>query len=152
MSVRQVLLDGREIQLNLKETQDAREVEPGVYSVLREGVSFEVRVQPGPEGYFAIQAGGQRFQAEVRDPRNSRRRQNSAIGSGRQKITSPMPGKVVRVLVTEGQTVEPGQGVIVVEAMKMQNELKASKAGKVVEIKAKEGATVAAGEALAVIE
>jgi biotin carboxyl carrier protein len=151
MIVRQVFLDGREIELNPNETSDAREVEPGVYSVLRHGKSYEVRVRPGPEG-FTIEAGGRRFQAEVRDPRNSRRRQNSAIGGGRQKIVSPMPGKVVRVLVVEGQEVEPGQGLIVVEAMKMQNEMKASKAGRVVEIKTKDGATVSAGEVLAVIE
>jgi biotin carboxyl carrier protein len=151
MIVRQVFLDGREIELNFDEAPDAREVEPGVFSILRNGKSYEVRVRPGPEG-FAIEAGGHRFQAEVRDPRNSRRRQNSAVGSGRQKIAAPMPGKVVRVLVTEGQEIEPGQGLIVVEAMKMQNEMKASKAGKVVEIKTKDGATVGAGEVLAIIE
>jgi biotin carboxyl carrier protein len=151
MIVRQVFLDGREIQLNPDERPDAREVEPGLYSILRNGKSFEVRVQPGPEG-FSIEVGDHRFQVEVRDPRNSRRRQNSAVGSGRQQVTSPMPGKVVRVLVTEGQQVEAGQGLIVVEAMKMQNEMKAFKAGRVVEIKTKDGATVSAGEVLAIIE
>jgi biotin carboxyl carrier protein len=63
-----------------------------------------------------------------------------------------MPGKVVRVLVIEGQEIEPGQGLIIVEAMKMQNEMKASKAGRVVEIKTRDGATVSAGEVLAIIE
>jgi biotin carboxyl carrier protein len=63
-----------------------------------------------------------------------------------------MPGKVVRVLVSVGDPVEPGQGLIVVEAMKMQNEMKSPKAGIVVEIKTKDGATVAAGEILVVIE
>jgi biotin carboxyl carrier protein len=151
MIVRQIFLDGREIQLNANETPDAREVEPGVYSILRQGKSYVVRVRPGPEGLL-VEVGDSRWQAEVRDPRNSGRRQNSAIGSGRQKIASPMPGKVVRVLVTEGQQIEPGQGLIVVEAMKMQNEMKATKAGKVVEIRTKEGATVGAGEVLAIIE
>jgi biotin carboxyl carrier protein len=151
MIVRQVFLNDREIKLDPNETPDAREVEPGVYSILRNGKSYEVRARPGPEG-FSIEVGDRRFQAEVRDPRNSRRHHNSAIGSGRQKITSPMPGKVVRILVTQGQEVEAGQGLIVVEAMKMQNEMKASKAGKVIEIKAKEGATVGAGEVLAIIE
>jgi biotin carboxyl carrier protein len=63
-----------------------------------------------------------------------------------------MPGKVVRVLVAPGDSVEAGQGVAVVEAMKMQNEMKASRAGKVLSVPAKEGATVAAGEVLATIE
>jgi biotin carboxyl carrier protein len=151
MTVRQILVNGREIQLTADEIADAREVEPGVFSVLRNGRSFEVHVQPGPES-FTVEAGDYRFQVEVRDPRNARRRHDSAIGGGRQKIAAPMPGKVVRVLVTEGQAVEPGQGLIVVEAMKMQNEMKASKAGKVIEIKTLDGATVSAGEVLVIIE
>ena len=67
-------------------------------------------------------------------------------------MTAPMPGKIVRLLVAEGQTVEAGQGLLVVEAMKMQNEMKAPKAGHVVSLTAREGATVAAGEVLAAIE
>jgi biotin carboxyl carrier protein len=148
---RQVFLDKREIALDRTEPVDARQVEPGVYSVLRNGKSFEARIRPSAEGY-TIEIGDQRFQAEVRDPRNSRRRHNSAIGGARQKIASPMPGKVVRVLVSEGQEVEPGQGVVVVEAMKMQNEMKASQAGKVIKVSVRDGATVGAGEVLVVIE
>lgn len=151
MIVRQIFLNGREIKLDPNETPGVKEVEPGVFSILRQGKSFVVRVRPGPEG-LVVQAGDYRFQAEVRDPRNSRRRQNSALGGGRQKITSPMPGKVVRVLVTEGQQIEPGQGLIVVEAMKMQNEMKASRAGKVIEIRTRDGATVGAGEVLVILE
>ena len=63
-----------------------------------------------------------------------------------------MPGKIVRLLVVEGDTVESGQGLLVMEAMKMQNEMKAPKAGRVVSISAREGATVAAGDVLAAIE
>jgi biotin carboxyl carrier protein len=63
-----------------------------------------------------------------------------------------MPGKVVRVLVEEGATVEAGAGLVVVEAMKMQNELKSPKAGTVTELRAREGTTVNAGDVLAVIE
>ena len=63
-----------------------------------------------------------------------------------------MPGKIVRVLVEAGANVAAGDGVIVVEAMKMQNEMKAPKAGIVISINAKEGATVNAGDVLAVIE
>ena len=66
-------------------------------------------------------------------------------------IVAPMPGKVVRVLVGVGSRVEAGAGVVVVEAMKMQNEMKAPRAGKVLSMSAKAGATVAAGEILATI-
>ena len=71
---------------------------------------------------------------------------------GPKKLVSPMPGKVVRVLVAAGAEVEAGQGIIVVEAMKMQNEIKSPKKGKVSKIIAAEGATVNAGEALAIVE
>jgi biotin carboxyl carrier protein len=63
-----------------------------------------------------------------------------------------MPGKVVRVLVSEGGAVEAGQGIAVIEAMKMQNEMKAPKRGRIAALPVREGATVAAGEVLAVIE
>jgi biotin carboxyl carrier protein len=63
-----------------------------------------------------------------------------------------MPGKVVRVLVAQGDLVEAGQGIAVVEAMKMQNELKAPRGGRIASLSTHEGATVAAGEVLAVIE
>ena len=63
-----------------------------------------------------------------------------------------MPGKVVRVLVAQGEQVEADQGMVVVEAMKMQNELKAGRSGRVTMLAAEEGATVAAGQVLAVIE
>jgi biotin carboxyl carrier protein len=63
-----------------------------------------------------------------------------------------MPGKVVRVLIAPGDSVETGQGLIVVEAMKMQNEMKATRAGRVLSVTVKEGATVSAGQILATIE
>ncbi len=126
-------------------------MEPGVYSVLRDGRSFEVRIVPSLEGY-AVYVGRDRFHADVRDPRNMSRSHDMPLGTGRQQVASPMPGKVVRVLVNEGQEVEPEQGLVVVEAMKMQNELKASRAGKVSKVNVKNGATVGAGEVLVVVE
>ena len=72
--------------------------------------------------------------------------------AGRALVAAPMPGKVVRVLVERGQAVEAGAGVVVVEAMKMQNELKSPKDGRVAELRARAGATVNAGEVLAVVE
>ena len=72
-------------------------------------------------------------------------------GEGQQKVTAPMPGKVVRILVSEGATVEADQGLMVVEAMKMQNEIRASISGKVERIFVREGQAVAAGEPLVAI-
>jgi len=67
-------------------------------------------------------------------------------------VQSPMPGKVVKVLVTVGDEVKAGQGVVVVEAMKMENELKSPKDGKVKAVSAKEGQAVEAGQSLVTLE
>jgi len=75
-----------------------------------------------------------------------------AHGHDRDSVIAPMPGKIVRVLVTPGDRVEPGQGIIVVEAMKMQNEMKSRRAGRVASIPVSVGDTVAAGAILATIE
>jgi biotin carboxyl carrier protein len=85
---------------------------------------------------------------------NNRRRwgkRDDAAGAGPQRVTAPMPGKIVRVLVQPGQTVEPRQGLVVVEAMKMENELKAVRAGTVAEVVVKEGQSVDAGTLLLVV-
>lgn len=126
-------------------------VEPGVYSVLHEGRSYEARVEDGDNAVIVF-IDGHRFEIEIRDPRRRTRHGGGLAGEGRISVTAPMPGKVVRLLVAEGDTVEAGQGLLVVEAMKMQNEMKASKNGRIVSIAAREGATVAAGEVLAVLE
>ena len=76
----------------------------------------------------------------------------AAAEAGPQKITAPMPGKIVRIMVAEGDEVKAGQGIIVMEAMKMQNEMKSPKDGKVQKILTSEGSTVNPGDALAVIE
>ncbi|MBI3473292.1 MAG: biotin/lipoyl-binding protein [Candidatus Solibacter usitatus] len=126
-------------------------VEPGVYSVLLDGASFEARVEEDGERVW-VSLRGHRFAVEVLDPRKWTGGGRGAHLRGRQELTAPMPGKVVRVLVAEGDPVEAGQGLVVVEAMKMQNELKAARAGRVVSVAAAAGATVAAGEVLAVVE
>ena len=126
--------------------------EPGVYSVLLDGRSYEARVEDSPEGGVVVVIDGYRFEVEVRDPRRWSRKSAGSGEAGMQRITAPMPGKVVRVLVSPGNEVTGGQGLVVVEAMKMQNELKARRAGKVIAVAAKEGATVAAGEVLVTIE
>ncbi|HLH19419.1 MAG TPA: biotin/lipoyl-containing protein [Bryobacteraceae bacterium] len=125
--------------------------EPGVYSILMDGRSYEARVEERA-GSLVVAIEGYRFEIEVRDPRRFRRRSGTAGAGGVQTVSAPMPGKVVRVLAAVGDAVEAGQGLMVVEAMKMQNEMKAPRAGKVASIAVKEGAAVAAGEVLATIE
>jgi biotin carboxyl carrier protein len=113
-------------------------LEPGCHSVLIGGRSY--RVTAGVAG------------VEVFDPRSLRTRKAGNIGQGRHDVAAPMPGKVVRLLVAVGDAVESGQGLVVVEAMKMQNEIKSGKAGRVVEVRTKPDAAVTAGEILLVVE
>jgi len=147
----QVVVDGRAIEIDSRQLDSVLQVEAGVYSVLLDGASYEIRIQPSPEGLTASVA-GRRLGVEVRNPRDASRSSRAAIGSGRQNVTAPMPGKVVRVLVATGDVVETSQGLVVVEAMKMQNELKATRPGRVIEIRAREGETVGAGDTLVVLE
>lgn len=123
-------------------------VEPGVYSVLIEGRSYEVVAVSGAE----VSVNGRSFSVEIFDPRQLRARKNASAGEGRQNIAAQMPGKVVRLLASPGDMVETGQDLVVVEAMKMQNEMKLPKAGRVAEVRTAIDATVAAGEVLVVIE
>ncbi len=95
---------------------------------------------------------GHRFEIQVLDPRRWSRKSGGAAGEGAQSVIAPMPGKVVRVLVSPGDAVEPGQGLVVVEAMKMQNELKTRRAGRVAAVPVRPGETVSAGAILATIE
>lgn len=130
---------------------DVVEIAEGVYSVLLDGRAYEVRVQP-EAGRLRVAAGGEEFTVSVADPRAWRGRRSSVLeAEGRQQITAPMPGKVVRVLVREGESVQARQGLVVVEAMKMQNEIKAPKSGRVERLLVREGQAVNAGEVLAVI-
>ena len=156
-----VSIDGRPLPLELVREGDrwvangrsasVLEVETGFYSVLVDGRSFEARIEP-TEDAWSVTIGRRRFLIDVADPRRRNRRGQGPEGRGRSRIVSPMPGKVVRILVAQGDQVEADQGIVVVEAMKMQNELKAGRAGRVATLVAEEGATVAAGQVLAVIE
>jgi biotin carboxyl carrier protein len=139
-------LDGREVSL------DAVRTRPDVLSIIIEGVSYEVKRERMPTDlHFWVE--GERYAAEVHDPRSLRSRKSSAADEkGARKLTAPMPGRVVRVLVAEKSEVQAGQGVVVVEAMKMQNELKAPKKGIVQKLLVKEGANVNSGEVLAIVE
>jgi biotin carboxyl carrier protein len=142
----QCRLDGREINL------DAVQAGRDVLSIVIDGRAWEVK-RERVSGEMHLMIAGERYATEVRDPRSLRARRGAAARpEGPQKLASPMPGKVVRVLVAAGTDVEAGQGILVVEAMKMQNEIKSPKKGTVTRILAAEGTTVNAGEALAIVE
>jgi len=123
-----------------------------VLSLLVDGRSYEIkREQIG--GDLHIWVGSTRFAVELCDPRSLRTRQKEAGSElGPRKILAPMPGRVVRLLVTEDSEVEAGQGIIVVEAMKMQNEIKSPKKGTVKKILTTPGASVNPGDVLAIVE
>lgn len=141
-----VLLDGQQIDA------DAMEVAPNTFSILLNGRAFEVRIMQRSDGSLQVQTNREEFFAEVLDPRAWRGRHSAMEPEGRQQIVAPMPGKIVRVLVKEGEVVEAGQGLLVVEAMKMQNEIRSPKNGKVEGLHAKEGQAVNAGEILAWVD
>lgn len=108
------------------------------------------RVAAGQRGEVCVN--GRIVPVEVFDPRDVRQGGRAQAGSRRQHITAPMPGKVIRLLVAPGDVVEAGQGLVVVEAMKMQNEIKAPQAGRVAEVRTQAGAAAGAGDVLVILE
>ena len=143
-------IDGRRYEL------EAHETEAGAFLLLADGRVYECRAKrAGAEasGTCEVQIGDEIFRVSLFDPKRLRgARGAGAEASGRAQVTASMPGKVVRVLVAVGATVEAGEGLVVVEAMKMQNELKSPKSGTVVEVRADPGATFNAGDVLVVVE
>lgn len=138
-------LDGQGIAAEIVETQ------PGILSVLIDGKVFEARVWRALDA-LRIAIDGAEYLAQLQDPRQWRRAGRGASGvEGRQNIIAPMPGKIMRVLVKKGEKVAPGQGLLTVEAMKMQNEIKSQKEGTVEKISVQEGQPVNTGEVLMVI-
>jgi biotin carboxyl carrier protein len=142
----QCRLDGREIQI------DAVLARRDVLSVLIDGKAYEIKRERTATDMH-LWVGNARYAAELRDPRSLRSRKDGAgDAEGSKKLIATMPGKVVRILVREKAEVEAGQGIVVVEAMKMQNEIKSPKNGVVQKILAAEGANVKAGDVLAIVE
>jgi biotin carboxyl carrier protein len=129
---------------------DSIAIAPRLYSILLDGRSFEAHVREAA-GKVIVAIGGREFSFRVDDPRQWRQSGAALEAEGKQQVIASMPGKVMRVLVTAGQTVMCGQGLVVVEAMKMQNELRSPKSGKVERLLVAEGQAVNAGEILAVI-
>lgn len=141
-----IMLDGKAIQA------DITEIEPNTFSFLVNGQSHEIRVTPLADGTLTLQTAHEEFAVEIFDSRAWRGRRHGHLeAEGRQQVVAPMPGKVVRVLVRAGDEVETGQGLVVVEAMKMQNEVRSPKSGTVEQLLAREGQPVNAGEVLVVV-
>ena len=125
-------------------------LEPGVYLMFLGDQVREARVWSADANSLRVTLGGRLFRASIIDRKH--RRTTEHRPEGQQQLRAPMPGKVVRVLLRPGDEVSTGQGVIVVEAMKMQNEIKSPKSGRILEIRVAEGATVNANQVLAVVE
>jgi len=134
---------------------DVSETEPNVYLIKDRGRIYEIAVaQNGLDGsFYNVRIGVDHLEAKIIDPKRLRGVADlSGDTSGRAEVRSAMPGKVVRILVSTGQAVQKGDGIIVVEAMKMQNEMKSPKDGIVIDIKVSENDAVGAGDMLLVIE
>jgi biotin carboxyl carrier protein len=141
-----IRLDGKPVEA------DVAQITQYTFSILLHGRSHELCLTPQPDGSFKIEDGEQELAVRVADPRAWRGRSSDLQAAGRQNIVAPMPGKVVRVLVKAGDAVEAGQGLLVVEAMKMQNELRSPKRGVVQRLSVSEGEPVNAGQVLLSVE
>jgi biotin carboxyl carrier protein len=127
------------------------ELMPGVFSVLINNQSYTVNVAPHQEG-LEVWVGLDRHFISLTDPRDRASNSQKAGAAGPIELRAQMPGKIIKLLAEIGATVTAGQGLIVVEAMKMQNEVKAPKDGKLARIHVTEGSTVSAGDPLLTVE
>jgi len=142
-------IDGKKYEVEVSEP------EPNVYLLKHENKIYQIFVAPNnkPSEPFAVTVGSHNFEIKIFDPKRLRGTDaESGQTAGASEIKTAMPGKVVRVLAEVGAEVGAGDGVIIVEAMKMQNEMKSPKDGVIKEIRFAEGATVNAGDILVVIE
>ncbi len=142
-------VDGIEYEL------DVHESGAGSYLLISAGCVFDCRVEGRAEAgkFLDVFVGADHFAVSITDPKRLRGAAGAtAHADEAARIVAPMPGKVVRVMVEVGAEVQPGDGIVVVEAMKMQNEMKSPKAGIVSAVSVEVGATVNGGDVLAVIE
>jgi acetyl/propionyl-CoA carboxylase alpha subunit len=143
---RRIVLGGRELDC------DWLAIAEGKYSIILDGRVFDLSVEVDGQSCF-ISTGGNTYELQLLDRRRLRSEKSVETGkAGLQRVTAAMPGKVVRILVSEGETVEHAQGLLVLEAMKMQNEIRAPKSGVVKQIGVSEGRAVNTGEFLVSLE
>lgn len=133
---------------------DWAEMRPGVYSLMIGGESRQVSVRQttagGAEANYEVSVGTQRLRIALQDSR-ARRRTSPGGLHGSQEVLAPMPGRVVKILAAENGMVKAGDGLLVIEAMKMQNELRAPRAGRIGKIYVREGQGVETGARLTVL-
>jgi biotin carboxyl carrier protein len=142
-------IDGRTVEVY------ARETESGGYLLVIDGRVYDCRVgqNAAQPDKVEVRVRNSVYTIALSDPKRLRATESAAShGDGSAQIVAQMPGKIVRVHVEAGSQVETGEAILVVEAMKMQNEMKSPKAGKVTSVNVETGATVNAGDVLAVIE
>lgn len=141
-----VRLDGREMFVGVAQAGENR------LSLIRDGKCFEVRRANGG-GNLQVFVASKVFEVAVRDPRSLGNRKPTPAGeAGPQKVIASMPGKVVRVLAVEGEKISAGQPILVMEAMKMQSEVRSPKAGTLTKLHARAGNNANAGDLLAIVE
>jgi biotin carboxyl carrier protein len=143
-----VEVDGR------RHVLDARATEPGRWSLLfdERHASHEVLVRNGQPGAWTVLVDGAVVPVRLLDPRRRDSSSTDGGSAGLVRIVAPMPGKIVKVLVQSGAAVSARQPLVVVEAMKMENEMRAGRDGMVAEVHAREGHSVEAGALLLVIQ
>jgi len=142
-----ITIDGRTVQV------DAVRSGPAVYSIIEDGQQFEVLVDEKGAHGFDVMLGGRIFHLEALDERTRLLAGSAqAVASGPQQVEAEMPGKVTAVNVAPGDAVTEGQGLVVIEAMKMENDIVAPVAGVVTEVSVSEGDTVEAGSPLFTVE
>lgn len=132
---------------------DARLPAQGIFSLLIGGISYVADVKE-EGGWFVVDVDGEAYRILVEEETRHiiRTRGGVETGHGGQVLTAPMPGKIVAVEVAVGQAVKPGDGLLIMEAMKMENEFRATTAGKVREIRVQVGQAVNPGDVLIVID
>jgi len=146
-SIYRVSVDGSEFLLDGKKTGRTN------YSLIVDNRSFEVDIDVSEDDYRVL-VDGRNYHIHLLDERRMRLGglQAGIELQGRQRVSVPMPGKVIAVLVSDGDKVERGQGLVIVEAMKMENEVRSPIAGEVKEVKVKAGDSLEAGATLLVVE
>jgi biotin carboxyl carrier protein len=141
-----VRLDGREIAVSCVPVSE------GSLSLIVNGESFDVSCERAGE-CMQVSVRGTIYECIVSDPRSLRSQKRAGLAdSGEQKLTASMPGRVIRIIASVGDQITAGQGILIIEAMKMQNEVRSPKDGQLKKLLVHQGANVVAGEVLAIIE
>ena len=143
---------GRCVSQGREARTDVADLGAGNYSVILDGNQYTVHLSPAGDAGYEATVAGLVLKIKALDPRSLSGRRSDPSDSSTLEVQAPMPGKVLAVHVSEGDSVSRNQGLVVVEAMKMQNELRAPKQGRVSAVRVKAGDSVAAGETLVVVD